>query len=93
VAAERARQFAALGLEDRPGIPVSYLRFADKTFQVPGMQSGDQLHAKAQANGRAHRIELIAGVNAFLVTYLDPTSRKIECEFVERTAVKTWRLA
>ncbi|MGE5803952.1 MAG: hypothetical protein ACM358_17035, partial [Gemmatimonadota bacterium] len=78
-----------------PGRPVKYLRFIDKTFQVAGLQSGDQLQANKQANGREHRIELveIAGAGCFLITFIDPGPRKVDFDIVERSAVKTWKLA
>jgi hypothetical protein len=74
---------------------VSYLRFTDKTFQLPGMQSGEQLAAARKNNGQEHAIELVTvgGTGCFLVWYLDPPRREVRHEFVERSAVKTWRLA
>lgn len=77
------------------GVPVRFLRFLDKSFQVVGMQSGEHLEAKAQPNGREHRIELvtIGGAGCFLITYVDPSRREVLFDIVERTAVKTWRLA
>lgn len=77
------------------GRPVVYLRFIDKTFQLPGMQSGEQLVAVKKPNGQEHAIELVqvAGAGCFLVWYLDAPRREIKHEFVERSAVKTWRLA
>jgi hypothetical protein len=81
------------GLEFAPGLPVSFLRFTDKSFQVAGMQSGDNLQARTQPNGREHRIELLRELNAFLVIHIDPAKRAVEFDVVERSAVKTWRLA
>jgi len=81
----------ALAIEE--GRPVAFLRFIDKSFQVAGMQSGDNLQARVQPNGREHRIELVRELNAFLVTHIDPAKRVVEFDFVERSAVKTWRLA
>jgi hypothetical protein len=76
-------------------LSVSYLRFVDKSFQVPGMQSGETLSASRKNNGLEHVIELvtIAGASCFLVWYYDPPRREVRHEFVERSAVKTWRLA
>lgn len=76
-----------------PGMPVSFMRFNDRSFQIVGMQSGESVKAQRQPNGKEHRIELIRDLNCFLVTYLDPSQRKVEYDFVERSAVKTWRPA
>ena len=76
-------------------VAVSYLRFVDKSFQVPGMQSGETLSASRKNNGLEHVIELVTvgGTSCFLVWYYDPPRREVRHEFVERSAVKTWRLA
>lgn len=90
----RERTLGAIGVApDVASIPISRLRFMDRTFQVVGMQSGELLQAKAEPNGREHRIELLPGVNCFLVTYLDPAARKVEFDFVERSSVRTWQIA
>jgi hypothetical protein len=91
---ERARMHVGERL-DGPGIPVSYLRFIDKSFQLPGMQSGEQLSALTKPSGQAHIIELVrvGGTSCFLVWWLDPPRREVKHEFVERSAVKTWKLA
>lgn len=81
------------GLDLEPGRAVAFLRFTDKSFQVAGMQSGDNLQARTQPNGREHRIELLRELDCFLVTHIDPAKRVVEFDFVERSAVKTWRLA
>lgn len=81
------------GLSLETGRSVAFMRFTDKSFQVAGMQSGDQLHAKVQPNGREHRIELLRELDCFLVTHIDPAKRVVEFDLVERSAVKTWRLA
>lgn len=75
------------------GKPVEFLCFVDRTMQVAGMQSGDMLNAKVQANGRRHTIEFIEGLNVFLVGYIDPERGKAEFEFIERTAVRRWKPA
>jgi hypothetical protein len=75
------------------GKPVEFLCFVDRTMQVAGMQSGDQLTAKVQPNGRRHTIEFIEGLNVFLVGYIDPERGKAEFEFIERTAVRRWKPA
>jgi hypothetical protein len=93
------RPLAEIAAEARPdvgpGIPVRFVRFLDKSFQVVGMQSGETIEAKAQPNGREHRIELvtIAGAGCFLITYIDPSRREVLFDIVERSSVKTWRLA
>lgn len=78
-----------------PGLPVKFVRFLDKSFQVVGMQSGEHLEAKAQPNGREHRIELVtvAGAGCFLITYIDPSRHEVLFDIVERSSVKTWRMA
>jgi hypothetical protein len=76
------------------GMPVSFIRFSDKTMQVPGMQSGEQLEGwKAQANGRRHTIEFVRELNCFLIGYIDPDRGKAEYVMVERSAVRSWKLA
>ncbi len=98
-AAPPRRPLAELAAELRPdvgpGTPVKFVRFLDKSFQVVGMQSGEHLEAKAQPNGREHRIELvtIAGAGCFLITYVDPSRHEVLFDIVERSSVKTWRLA
>lgn len=91
---ERARKLLAEQL-DGAGVPVAYLRFIDTTFQLPGMQSGGHLTAFKKPNGQEHVIELVrvGGTSCFLVWWLDPPRRDVKHEFVERSAVKTWRLA
>ena len=78
-----------------PGIEVAFLRFLDKSFQVAGMQSGETLTAIRHPNGREHRIELVtvAGAGCFLITHLDPARRAVDFDLVERSSVKSWRLA
>ncbi len=78
-----------------PGIPVRWIRFDDKTFQLPGMASGDQYQSRTESNGRVHRVELVRfGDEAcFLQTFIDPARRTVEFTFIERSAVKTWTVA
>jgi hypothetical protein len=76
-----------------PGVPVAFMRFIDKSFQVRGQQSGEVLTANKQSNGREHRIELVRELGAFLITFIDPSRHTVEYDIVERTAVKTWRPA
>jgi hypothetical protein len=66
-----------------------------KAMQVWGMQSGETLEARQQPNGREHRIErvVVDGSPVFLVTFLDPAKREVLFDFVETSAVKSWRLA
>jgi hypothetical protein len=91
--------FAAMAARLRPdvgeGVPVAFLRFVDKTTQLRGMSSGDAYTARTEPNGREHVIELVkvGGATCFLVTFADPARRELVYEFVERSAVKTWRMA
>lgn len=85
------RPIEEIAAEQRPpvgdGIPVSFMRFVDKTFQLPGMASGDTLTAKT------HRIEFAPRLNAFLVCHINATKRTVSYDVVERSAVKNWRFA
>lgn len=78
-----------------PGVPIATLRFNDKSFQLEGMQSGDSYSSRTENNGRVHAIELvnIAGVGTFMCTFVDPARRRVVFEFIERSSVKTWRMA
>lgn len=88
------RPFADVVAESRPdvpaGIPISFMRFTSKSFQVPGQQSGEALKAVKLANEREHRIEYIAQMRHHMITYLDPTARKVEFAFVHESLVMTW---
>ena len=75
------------------GRPVKLLRFIDRSMKVVGMQSGDQLEAKVHTDGRRHTIEFIEGFNCFLVGCVDTRLNKADYDFVERSAVKTWKPA
>jgi len=77
------------------GVPVAMLRFINNSMQLAGMSSGDVYTARVEPNGRVHAIDLVvvAGAGAFLCTFIDPAARKVVFEFVERAAVKTWRMA
>lgn len=75
------------------GRPVRMLRFTDKSMKVAGMQSGDQLEAKVHTDGRRHTIEFIEGFNCFLVGFIDTRRHLADYDFIERSAVKTWKPA
>lgn len=98
-AAPPEREMSDIAAELRPdvgpGVPVKFVRFLDKSFQVVGMQSGEHLVAQKQGNGREHRIELVtvAGAGCFLITFIDPARREVLFDIVERSSVRTWRLA
>lgn len=80
--------------ESRPDIPhgisVGFMRFTSASMCLPGMQSGEQLSAKAQRNGREHRIEYIAELRHFLVTYIDRIQSRVKYEMVPEGNVMSW---
>lgn len=92
------RPMEEIAAELRPdvgdGIPVKYARFVDKTFQLPGMPSGDDFTARTERNGRVHKLELVrfGDATCFLQTFIDPARRSVEFTFIERSAVKTWKI-
>lgn len=75
------------------GVPVRFLRFSDKSFQVPGMQSGETLTAKVQSAGREHRIEYIEQIRHHLITWIDAAKREVKFAFVPEAHVKAWEPA
>lgn len=83
----------ALGIA--AGRPVTFMRFIDRTMQVWGMQSGDTLTARTLPNGQEHRAErvVVDGSTCFLVTFINPGKREVLFDFVEPSAVRSWRAA
>jgi len=94
VPAAPQRPFEEIVTEARPdvprGLPVTFLRFVDRTMQVAGMQSGDQLRAHVLANGREHRVEYIPEMRHFLVAYIDAAKREVKYQFVHESRVQAW---
>src|SRR5678816_2803126 len=87
--------FEEVVAERRPDVPrgvvVGWMRFNDRTMQLEGMQSGDQLKGNVpQPNGREHRIEYIPEMRHHMVTFLDPPRRFVSFEFVHESQVKSW---
>jgi hypothetical protein len=76
-----------------PGIPVLSMRFSDRSFQLPGMQSGETFTSRTEPNGRVHAMELLRDLNCFMAMFIDPAKRSVEYTMVERAHVKTWSLA
>lgn len=93
------RPMEEIAAELRPdvgeGVPVQWVRFIDKTFQLPGMQSGEDYSTRTERNGRVHKLELVkfGDTTCFLQTFIDPARRSVEFTFIERSAVKTWKIA
>lgn len=83
--------------ESRPdvprGIPVAFMRFTSKAFQVAGMQSGETLNAKVQGNGCEHRLEYIAELRHHMVTYIDRPKRTVAFELIPEALVMNWKPA
>lgn len=83
--------------ETRPsvprGVPVAFLRFVDRSMQISGMQSGEQLKAERATNGREHRIEYIPEIRHHLITYLDHARGTAAHDLVHEAQVKSWKPA
>jgi hypothetical protein len=84
-----------IAYETRPevprGIPVKFVRFVDRSMQISGMQSGEQLQARKEPNNREHRIEYIPEMRHHMITYLDPAKHEVHFDFVHESQVKSWK--